>query len=400
MNGGHEQLGTTTAVGTALTALLEGTTELPADELTSMVDVAGRALGARSARLLIADYGLTSLQELGAEGPTGNRRAIEGTMAGRAFTGREVIVADGEPTVVLVPLSEGSERLGVLELVHDAWSDELHSLLSPVVRVLALVLISKRRYTDVILRSRRSEPLSSAAELQWDLLPPLSCSTDRVSVSGILEPAYSIGGDSFDYALNPGFAEFAIVDAVGHGMPAVLMSVATINTLRNARREGHELATAYETAGRAIAAQFAGSSFVTGQIGRLDVDSGELTWVNAGHPLPLLVRDGSFVGELMCKPSLPMGLGGSVVQIAVEALQPGDRVLLYTDGVVETRSPEGDFFGAARLADLFVRSSLEGVPPGETVRRLSASIVAYNGVGLSDDATLLLLSYHGGSQVR
>jgi serine phosphatase RsbU (regulator of sigma subunit) len=382
-------------LGNALATLLEGTTELPAHELTSMVDVAGRVLGARSARLLIADYGLTSLQELGAEGPAGARQPIEGTMAGRAFIGREVIVTGDGPVVVLVPLSEGSERLGVLELVHDSWGDELQPLLSPVTRVLALVLISKRRYTDGILRSRRSQPLSPAAELQWDLLPPLSCSTDRVSVSGILEPAYSIGGDSFDYALNPGSTEFAIVDAVGHGMPAVLMSVATINALRNARREGRELADAYDIAGTAIATQFAGTRFVTGQLGRLDLDSGELTWINAGHPLPLLVRDGSFTGELACRPSLPMGLGGAVVEIATEALQPGDRVLFYTDGAVETRSPEGDFFGVTRLADLFVRSSLEGVPPAETVRRLSASVTAYNGVGLSDDATLLLITFHG-----
>jgi serine phosphatase RsbU (regulator of sigma subunit) len=384
-----------TGLGAALASLLEGTTELPAHELASMVDVAGRVLGARSARLLIADYGLTSLQELGAEGPVGTRQPIEGTMAGRAFIGREVVVTGDDPSAVLVPLSEGSERLGVLELVHDAWSDELQSLLSPVIRVLVLVLISKRRYTDVILRSRRSQPLSLAAELQWDLLPPLSCSTDGVSVSGILEPAYSIGGDSFDYALNPRSAEFAIVDAVGHGMPAVLKSVAAITALRNARREGRELATAYDIAGVAIGTQFAGSGFVTGQLGRLDLDSGELTWINAGHPLPLLVRDGSFVGELACEPSLPMGLGGPVVEIATEALQPGDHVLFYTDGVVETRSPQGDFFGVPRLADLFLRSTLEGVPPGETVRRLSASVTAYNSIGLSDDATLLLVTFHG-----
>ena len=92
-------------------------------------------------------------------------------------------------------------------------------------RLLALVLISKRRYTDVVHRTRRVQPLSVAAEMQWDLLPPLACTTACVSVSGILEPAYSIGGDSFDYAMNADRVGFAIVDAVGHGMPAVLLSV-------------------------------------------------------------------------------------------------------------------------------------------------------------------------------
>jgi len=185
-------------LGDALLSLLRGTTDLPASELTRVVDAAGSVLGAKSARMLIADYALTSLQEMGEDGPTGVRQPIEGTLAGRAFVKDEVVLSGDERTLVWVPLVEGTERLGVLELVHDRWTDELLPVLAPVVRVLALVLISKRRYTDVILRSRRAEAMSVAAELQWDLLPPLTCSTERVSLSGILEPAYSIGGDSFD----------------------------------------------------------------------------------------------------------------------------------------------------------------------------------------------------------
>jgi serine phosphatase RsbU (regulator of sigma subunit) len=387
--------GPSEGLGAALTALLSSTTDVSPSELTSVVDRAGEVLGASTARVLIADYGLTSLQELGEDGPTGPRQTLDGTMAGRAFSGGEVMVSGREPAVVLVPLAEGSERLGVLEMTHPAWDDQHEALLAPVARILVLLLISRRRYTDVVLRARRSEQLSPAAELQWDLLPPLTCSTPRVSVSGILEPAYSIGGDSFDYALNQDRAELAIVDAMGHGMAAVLLSVSAINCLRNARREARGLDEAYLTTGAAISAQATGSAFVTGQMASLDLTSGDLTWLNAGHPRPLLVRDGTFIGELSCRPSLPMGWGGGVAEIATEHLQPGDRVLFYTDGAVETRSPSGELFGLPRLADLFVRASREDVPPSETVRRLSTSIVAYNGAGLSDDATLLLLSYHG-----
>ena len=230
----------------ALLSLLEGTTAVPASELTRVVNVAGKVLGAEHARVLVADYALVSLQQLGEDGPTGDAQSIEGTLAGRAFVRDEVVVSGSEPTLVWVPLSEGSERLGVLELSYDSWSDDVRAVLAPVVRVLVLVLISKRRYTDAVLRARRHEPLSIAAELQWDLLPPLTCSTDRASLSGILEPAYSIGGDSFDYAMNRERADFAIVDAVGHGMSAVMMSVAAINSLRNARRDSIGLQVAYE----------------------------------------------------------------------------------------------------------------------------------------------------------
>jgi serine phosphatase RsbU (regulator of sigma subunit) len=379
----------------ALLSLLEGTTELPASELTRVVNVVATVLGAERARVFVADYALVWLHELGEDGPTGDARAIEGTLAGHAFVRDEVIVSRDEPTLVYVPLSEGSERLGVLELSYESWTDDERAALAPVVRVLVLVLISKRRYTDAVLRARRHEPLSIAAELQWDLLPPLTCSTDRASVSGILEPAYSIGGDSFDYAMNRDCAEFAIVDAVGHGMSAVMMSVAAINSLRNARREGIGLQAAYETTAEVIEAQFGPECFVTAQLGSLALDSGELMWLNAGHPLPLLVRDGSYTGELSCRASVPMGIGGPVAEIATVKLQPDDRVLFYTDGVTETQAEGGERFGVPRLADFLVRATLDGVSPAETVRRLSASIMHHNGDALSDDATLLLIEYHG-----
>ncbi len=387
--------GSPAVLGDALASLLSGTTELPASELTRVVDVAGRVLGASSARMLVADYGLLSLQELGSDGPRGPRRLVEGTLAGRCFASGEIVVAGDEPATVFVPLAEGSERLGVLELTLPAWSEDLRSVVWPVVRVLVLVLISKRRYTDVVLRARRAEPLSVAAEIQWALLPPLTYSSSHVSVSGILEPAYSIGGDSFDYALNPDRAEFAIIDAVGHGISAVSISVLALNSLRNARREDLGLEAAYLAAGRAIEDEVGRSAFATGQIGELALDTGELRWLNAGHPLPLLLRDHTFVGQLACPPSIPMGLGGAVKAVATDNLQRGDRVLFYTDGVVESTSPDGEAFGVDRLADLLVRTAADGISPAETVRRLAAALLAHNRRPLRDDATLLLLEYHG-----
>ncbi len=382
-------------IGEALAALLAESDSMPANELDAVVAMAGRALGATSARVLIADYALISLLPLGEDGPTGARQPIDGTIAGRAFARGELVVTGEGPWTVFIPLAEGSERLGVLELVHPAWTEAVREMVDPIVRLLVLIVISKRRYTDVVLRGRRSERLSLAAEVQWTLLPPLTCSTDQVSISGILEPAYRIGGDSFDYALNPEGLQFAIVDAMGHGLPAVATSVMAINGLRNARREGLGLEAAYLHTSAAIDARYGPGVFATAQMGSLAVDTGELTWLNAGHPPPLLIRHGSFVGELECPPSMPMGLEGRVAGIETEALQPGDRVLFFTDGVVESTSDAGEPFGLDRLVDHLVRATLDGTSPAETVRRLSSSILGYHGLQLADDATLLLVEYHG-----
>jgi hypothetical protein len=381
-------------VPAAVDGMLRRTFDIPANELTRIVEVAKDVLGADAAKVLVADYGLLSLEVLGDDGPVGETQLIEGTLAGRALARSAVVTSGTDPTVVWVPLTEGSERVGVLELTHSSWDDDAAALVGPVAQLLVLLLISKRRYTDAVVRSRRSQRLSAAAEIQWGLLPPLACTARGLALSGILEPAYSIGGDSFDYALDRCGLQFAIIDAVGHGMPAVLLAVMTVNALRNARREGRSISEAYAGTGSVLEAQFGDKSYVTGQIGTLDIRTGRLSWLNAGHPLPLLVRDGH-VRELACRPSWPMGLGGTIAEIAVDQLQPGDSVLFYTDGAVESRSPAGMPFGVPRLIDHLAVAVQAGVRPAETVRRLSTSIVAYNGAGLSDDATLLLLEYEG-----
>ena len=179
--------------------------------------------------------------------------------------------------------------------------------------------------------------LNLAAEMQWQQLPPLESSMPSAEVAGFVEPAYGVGGDGFDYSVTGDVLDLVIYDAVGHGLHAALLSTLTIAALRHARRCQLGLAERLSAADEAIAADFAGD-FVTAQVAQLSTSTGTLSWANAGHPPPILVRDGRSVGALQCEPRPPIGLSPlqtapTVVQTV--SLQPRDRVLFYTDGVVE-----------------------------------------------------------------
>ncbi|GAA2331991.1 hypothetical protein GCM10010376_60510 [Streptomyces violaceusniger] len=117
-------------------------------------------------------------------------------------------------------------------------------------------------------------------------------SVPQVAVAGILEPAYRIAGDSFDYALKESVLHVAMIDAMGHDLGAAAMTTIAIGAYRHARRADVDLAEIYAFMDRAIAGQFGPDRFVTAQMMRLDTATGRLQWVNAGHPAPLLIRDG------------------------------------------------------------------------------------------------------------
>jgi serine phosphatase RsbU (regulator of sigma subunit) len=234
------------------------------------------------------------------------------------------------------------------------------------------------------------------AEIQWRLLPPTTVSTDRVSLAGLLEPWDEVGGDAFDYAMNDGRLQVALFDAMGHGLTATLLATLTVGAYRNARRARLDLPRLYEVVDRAIAAQFHREHFVTGLLLDLDIDTGELRWVSAGHLPPLLLRQDRRVKPLTARPATPLGLRfiDRAPPVHSVQLEPGDRLVLYTDGVVEARR-KGQFFSEERLADFVVRASASGHAGPEVLRRLIKAVLEHQDGMLQDDATILLLEWTG-----
>ncbi|MFE2184139.1 PP2C family protein-serine/threonine phosphatase, partial [Streptomyces sp. NPDC059455] len=316
--------------------------------------------------------------------------------AGTAFlraTPVEVPQADG--IRMFLPLLDGSDQVGVLVLTLDAVDDDDRRLLRRLAGLVADILVTKHHYTDQFFLARRREPMSVAAEIQWSLLPPLAMSVPQAAVAGILEPAYAVAGDSFDYALNGDILHMAIVDAMGHGLDAATMATVAIGAYRHARRAGISLAEIYTFMDRAIAEQFGVDHFVTAQMMRLDITTGQLHWVNAGHPAPLLIRDHEVLQQLDSPTTLPVGFGGDEPQLSEQTLQRGDRVLCFTDGLIEERAVGGEQFGEEQLIDCVsrVEHTEEGVRA--VVRSLSHALKQERGGITSDDATLFLIEWRG-----
>jgi serine phosphatase RsbU (regulator of sigma subunit) len=288
---------------------------------------------------------------------------------------------------------DGSDRVGVLAFSLSAVGAADRQLAGWLAGLVANLIVTKGLYTDHFFLTRRRRPMRLEAEMQWHLLPPLTMETPQVGVAGILEPAYEVGGDSFDYALNGQTLHVAIIDAMGHGLNAAIMATVSVGAYRHARRAGVGLADLYAAMDSAVAEQFGEDTFVTAQMAQLDCGTGRLSWVNAGHHPPLLLRRRRVLGSLNSETTLPVGFGGAAPQISEVQLEPNDRVLLFTDGVIEERMPDGERFGQHRLIDLVGRVSLEELHVQETVRRLSHSLMRERGGATSDDASLFLLEW-------
>ncbi|GGT01147.1 hypothetical protein GCM10010156_68930 [Planobispora rosea] len=339
-------------------------------------------------------------------GPLGPIR-VDTTMAGRAFRSLEIIQArhtgcGPSPTLpgqgpwrLWVPLLDGTEHIGVLVLTAASDDEATRRQAARLASLVALILSSKRATSDTYARLVRTRPMQLSAEVLWTLLPVRTFATERVVVTAALEPAYLVGGDAFDYALVGDTLYLSIFDAMGHDTAAGLTATIAMGACRNNRRQGADLLATSEAIDAAIAEQFGGTRFATGILGRLDTRTGLLTWVNRGHHPPLVLRGGHVVATLQVEPNPPMGFGMAALrQPSHYQLEPGDRLLFYTDGVIEARNPAGQVFGLERFADFVIRREADGVSAPETLRRLIQTLLEHQRDHLDDDATVLLVEWH------
>jgi serine phosphatase RsbU (regulator of sigma subunit) len=373
----------------------------PIDSVHAVATALCEMVDAHSVTFLIADFSGRAVVRLTSAGRVDGARSqgvdqaetlqLEGTVYERVLrTQKTDIERTGDSARMTVPVTDRGEAIGVLELTLPRWPDaaEINDVASAA-HALAYVVIAARQHTDVFEWGHRTTPFALAAEIQRRLLPlSYTCEAGQFTLAGWLEPAASVGGDTFDYTLDRSSLQVSITDAVGHQVAAALLATLLVGGLRNGRRKGLDLAGQARYANDSLAENAAPGQFVTGQLLRVDLTTGTAGIVNAGHPFPLRLRNGK-VEELELRIEPPFGVvPGKSFDVQRFDLEPGDRIVLLTDGMQERNAVDLDVAAAlVESADLH---------PREVVHQLGAAILKETGGDLRDDATMVCLDWYGG----
>ncbi|MGI8808943.1 MAG: SpoIIE family protein phosphatase, partial [Acidimicrobiales bacterium] len=375
----------------------------PVDAVEVVVSDLAATLGAEQVSFLIADLSGDTLVRF--VRPTSGRRrdpaASEGletmVMAGTPYKAALVsqqvqIVADGDRYRLFAPVTDRGEALGVLELVLGSRPDDaLVGRVASAAHALAYVVIANRRHTDLFESVQRDASFSLAAEIQRRLLPSaFTCATAHCTFAGWLEPAGHVGGDTFDYSVDHDVLHASMTDAMGRGVDAALLATLALGSLRNTRRSDVGLAEQARQANEAMISHAGGDQFVTGLLLRTDLLSGRVVAVNAGHPHPYRLRGGR-AECLELAADLPFGMiPGSTYREQELQLEPGDRLVVVTDGFLERNATAADFDVLAAVAET------AALHPREVVHVFKAAVLAASGAELADDAAVLCIDWHGG----
>lgn len=240
-------------------------------------------------------------------------------------------------------------------------------------------------YTDFAESARRRKPTTAAAEVQLGLLPPRIARVSGAQIAGGLLPSYEVGGDWFDYVENRDGVWLAIADAKGTGAAGAGVSAAVLGALRAARRSGRDLVGAMKAMDEVVGTL--GGRDVTAITARWHAPTGSFAWINRGHPIGHVIDSNGVMSPLEGPVGTPLGDGSENV-VSVVTLEPGDRIVLVTEGITGRTVEGGGAFGVEGL-----RKAVEGTgTAAATAMAIQQAVVECWTEPLEDDACLIVLA--------
>ncbi|MFD0902409.1 PP2C family protein-serine/threonine phosphatase [Actinomadura sediminis] len=361
-----------------------------------LLAVAGRAFGRYAgggdARVLLPDYRQSALVA-----PDGDATPIANTSPGRAFAAQRPVrdAADGTDGDALhVPLTVQGDRVGVLTVPLPPGApepDRLDELADALARALRLA----DGGTDLYRWLRRRTRLTVAAEMQWDLLPASAFASAEIGFAGRLEPAYAVWGDHFDWSASEHGFLLTVTNGMGTGTEAASLTHLAVGALRNARRSGGDIAEQATLADQALYARHRGERYVSTLLLDFDYATGRVRTIDAGSPRIYRLR-GTSADLIGFDAQLPLGMFGDTRYTVEEfTVEPGDRLVVVSDGVHSARSPSsGDQFGGPPLLNALRDTRLQAAP--EAVGTVLRGYVEFHeGQEPDDDAVVACVDWTG-----
>ncbi len=325
---------------------------------------------------------------------------LPNVMEDARFRAEQSILSSGIRSAMCAPLwfnPGGSGPDMVLGLVYLDSLQHAHSfgeedlrILTALANVAAAKIENVRLLEESMEKRRMEEDMRMAAEIQTSLLPREAPNVAGYGLVGSNHPSRTVGGDYYDFAVEDGRLLLALGDVSGKGTGAALLM-----TVLRASVRGHwtdpKLADAVSRINRTVCQNVPTNKYITFFMARLDPPSGVLSYVNAGHNPPLLIRAGGAVVETLQEGGMVLGLFESVpYNDGVTELKRGDTLLVFSDGVTETWNPQGDEFGEAGLTALALRNGgLDAAALQDEILRGLETFAA--GAKATDDRTLIVL---------
>ncbi len=252
-------------------------------------------------------------------------------------------------------------------------------------------------------KERVETELAVATQIQKSMLPnlfPPFPIRREFDIFAVMQPARQVGGDFYDFFLiDDNHIALVVADVSGKGIPAALFMVVAKTVLKNIAQTGAAPDEILEKANDTLCSGNDADMFVTAFLCILEIDTGRLCYANAGHNPPVLINaDGSCTFLPVTRNLVLAGLAGTQYRRDSARLLPGQRLLLYTDGVTEAFNPGGEQYGNGRLLAAAADSAKTGQDIKEAIHSLRADIDRFaDGEEQADDITMLLLRYDGGA---